>query len=187
MKLFTIFFSILFFLTSLSGEETELVEIRKEFKFYKEKIIDLEKKLKKLNELAKMLKEQNEMMQTTRERLSLLEGALNDLSLERKEEKEKLSQIEKYLQEEKSTLTKINELLNEQGNKQIELTKEIEEIKEKIKKLEENLAIFAQGVNELRMKKVETSSTERELHLEPTWGAPLALGIAVFTFLLIVF
>lgn len=197
MKLFTILIVILFFLPFLSAEENTNIEIRKEFEFYKEKIIDLEKKL---NELVNILEEENQIKQTANERFSLLEGALNELSLERKEEEKRVSQIEKYLQEDKTIFSKINETLTEQENKQVELTKEIENLKEKLKKIEESLLILAQEINGLRPKKVETPpNLGRKLHsknpqinrylekLESPWVAPLALGLAVFTFLLVVF
>ncbi len=196
VKFFIIFVIILYPLGLLSAQETATIETTKEFEFYKEKIIDLEKRI---SELTKMLTEQNELLQSTKENSALLEGALNDLSLERKEEEKKLSQIEKYLQEEKSILTKINELLNDQGNKQTELTKETDNLKEKIKKSEENLLTLSKEINELKTRKIEIPVQERKLraknpqvdrylkYLESPWVPPIALGIAIFTFLLIVF
>jgi chromosome segregation ATPase len=196
MKPFTISIVILFFLTFLSAGESTNIDTRKEFEFYKEKIIDLEKKL---DELADILEEENQIKQTVNERFSLLEGALNELSLERKEEERRLSQIEKYLQENKTILLGINETLTEQGNKQVELTKEIGNLKEKLKKIEENLVILSKEINELHNRKIEIPLSERKLHsknpkidrylekLESPWVAPIALGIAFFTFLLVIF
>ncbi len=197
MKSFKVLVFILFLSTFLSAEENTNKEIRREFEFYKEKIIDLEKKL---GELAGILEEENQIKQTTNERFSLLEGALNELSLERKEEEKRLSQIEKYIQENKTIIKGINETLAEQGNKQVELTKEIENLKERLKKIEEGSLILAEGIDGLRKKKVETPpNPERKLrsknpridrclrYFESPWVPPIALGLAVFTFLLVVF
>lgn len=194
MKFFLVFLTCVSFLNLPFAQET--VDPKKEIDFCKQKLNDLEKNL---NQLAQMIQQESDTLRGLSERILLFEGAINELSLERKEEEKRLNQIEKYIEEEKTIFLKISETLTTQENRQGNLNKEFEDLKVKLKKIEEDSVSLAEQLTELRNEKAKASSSERKLRsknpkidqflstLESPWIAPIALGLAVFTFLLVIF
>jgi len=119
--------------------------------------------------------------------------------LERIEQEKKLTEVEKYIKEEKERQGKKEDVFASQEKQVGILTDELKNTKDKLKNLEDTIQSLNEQITTLREKEAKTSVPERKLHsknpklnrflhtLESPWVAPIALGLALLTFLIIIF